>query len=64
MATIIGIRESTYSHKDSHFNQTQKGDVMINLFLIAFIACGDEEKEDTAPTSEPVEESAEEGTEE
>lgn len=27
---------------------------MINLFLIAFIACGEEEKEDTAPTPEPV----------
>ena len=33
---------------------------MINLFLIAFIACGEEEKQDTAPTSEPVEEKAEE----
>ena len=37
---------------------------MINLFLIAFIACGEEEKQDTAPTSEPVEEKAEETSEE
>lgn len=37
---------------------------MINLLLLAFIACGEEEKQDTAPTSEPVEEKAEETSEE
>ncbi len=39
------------------FNQTQKGDVMINILLLTFIACGDEEKEDTA-TSEVIEDTA------
>ena len=37
---------------------------MINLFLIALIACGEEEKQDTAPTSEPVEQPTEEASEE
>jgi hypothetical protein len=46
------------------FNQTHKGDKMINIFLLAMIACGEEEKEDTAPTSEPVEETSEEVVEE
>ena len=33
---------------------------MINIFLLAMIACGEKEEQDTAPTDEPVEETHEE----
>tara|TARA_R110000851_G_scaffold320045_1_gene484719 strand:+ start:478 stop:693 length:216 start_codon:yes stop_codon:yes gene_type:complete len=46
------------------FNLTQ-GDIMINLLAMFFIACGEDEKEDTAPASELVseEEAMEKGSE-
>jgi hypothetical protein len=47
------------------FNQL-KGDKMINLFLITFLACGDDEETDTSKleVENPQEEVVEESTEE
>ena len=47
-------------------NSQAKGDKMINLFLITFLACGDDEETDTSKleVENPQEEVVEESTEE